>query len=142
MALLDETITRYQAFYEHLTDENVEDFRVLATPNVRYRDPTMDSKGIEAVTATMHKWFHDLDEIQFQMMAHAVDGLVVFQQWVMRFRIRRLPKRLWELEGVSKVVFDENGKVTDQIDYWDSSPLLESVPVLGKAVTLLRKLFA
>jgi hypothetical protein len=60
----------------------------------------------------------------------------------MRFRIRKLPKRLWELEGVSKVVFDENGKVTDQIDYWDSSPLLESVPVLGKAVTLLKKLFA
>ena len=86
MALLDEAITRYRAFFETLTDETVEDLRILATPHVRYRDPTMDSKGIDAVTASMHKWFRDLDGIQFRITGGAVDGLVLYSHWIMTFR--------------------------------------------------------
>ncbi len=142
MALIDEAMSKYQAFFETLTDETVEDLRILATPHFRYRDPTMDSQGIEAVTASMHKWFRDLEGIKFVKTGHAVNGLVLYSQWIMTFRIRKLPKRLWELEGLSKITFDENGKVSDQIDYWDTSPMLESVPVLGKIVTLLKKFFS
>ena len=79
MALQDETIIRYKAFYENLVDGNVEDLRSLAAPNVRYRDPFIDSKGIDAVTGSMHTWFRDLDEIHFEMKGGAVDGLVGFQ---------------------------------------------------------------
>jgi hypothetical protein len=57
----------------------------------------------------------------------------------MRFRIRKLPKRLWEIDGMSKVTFNENGKIIDQVDYWDTSPIFASVPVLGKIVTLIKK---
>jgi limonene-1,2-epoxide hydrolase len=142
VALLDKAIASYQAFFENLTDETVEDLRILATPHVRYRDPTMDSKGIDAVTASMHKWFRDLNEIQFEMKDSAVDGLVGFQNWIMRFRIRKLPKRLWEIDGMSKVTFNENGKIIDQVDYWDTSPIFASVPVLGKIVTLIKEFFS
>jgi hypothetical protein len=141
MSISAEIVSRYQAFFENLTDERVENFRDLATATVRYRDPLMDSKGIDAVVASMHKWFKDMEEIQFQITKHAQEELVLFQNWIMRFRIRKLPKRLWELEGVSIVTFDESGKVIDQIDYWDTAPMFESVPVLGSAVKLIKRLF-
>jgi hypothetical protein len=141
VALQEETIAKHKAFYENLTDSTVDDYRNLAAPNVWYRDPLMDSKGIDAVTASIHKWFRDLDEIQFEMKDGAVNGLVGIQNWVMKFRIRKLPKRLWELDGMSKVTFDENGKIIDQIDYWDTSPIFESVPVLGKIVILIKTFF-
>ncbi len=141
MAISDDVIATYQAFFENLTDERVEDFRNLAADEVRYRDPLMDSRGIDAVVSSMHKWFQDMDGIQFRMMKHAQTDLVLFQHWVMTFRIRKLPKRLWELEGVSRVTFDTAGKVVDQIDYWDTAPMFESVPVLGRAVRLIKRLF-
>lgn len=142
MSVASETIARYQAFFESLTDSSVEDFRNLAAPTVRYRDPLMDARGIDAVAASMHKWFRDMDGIQFHMTRHAADDLVVFQHWTMKFRVKKLPKRLWELEGMSKVTFDDSGRVVDHIDYWDTSPLFESVPVLGAAVKLIKKLVA
>jgi len=40
-----------------------------------------------------------------------------------------------------KVTLDEAGKVVDQVDYWDNSPMFESAPVLGSAMKLVRKLF-
>jgi steroid Delta-isomerase len=143
MPVASETIAEYQKFFESLTDASVDGFRDLAAPTVRYRDPLMDSRGVDAVLASMHKWFRDMDDIQFHMTKHAADDLVVFQHWTMKFRVKKLPKRLWELEGVSKVTFDDSGKkVIDHIDYWDTSPLFESVPVLGAAVRLIRKLIA
>ncbi|MEQ8798571.1 MAG: nuclear transport factor 2 family protein [Salinisphaeraceae bacterium] len=141
MAISDDVIATYQAFFENLTDASVEDFRNLAVDDVRYRDPLMDSQGIDAVVSSMYKWFHDMDGIQFRMMQHAQTDLVLFQHWVMTFRIRKLPRRLWELEGVSRVTFDTAGKVVDQIDYWDTAPMFESVPVLGRAVWLIKRLF-
>jgi steroid delta-isomerase len=139
---LDATLIRYNKFVEQLTDESVEEFREFASPNVRYRDPMMDAKGVDAALAYMHKWFKDLDGLRFEMKGYARNGQIVFQHWLMTFRIKKQPKRLWELDGVSKIVFDDAGKIEDQIDYWDASPLLESFPVLGKVVTLIKKLVA
>ena len=141
MSITNDVIQRYHAFFEQLTDDRVEGFRDIAADNVRYRDPLMDSQGIDAVIASMHKWFEDLDDIQFTMKEHAETGLVMFQHWTMQLRVKKLPKHLWLLEGLSKITFDENGKVIDQIDYWDTAPIFESVPVLGSATRLIKRLF-
>jgi steroid delta-isomerase len=139
---LDATLIRYNKFVEQLTDETVEEFRRFASPNVRYRDPLMDAKGIDEALAYMHKWFTDLDDLRFEIKGYARHGRQAFSHWRMTFRIKKNPKRLWELDGVSKIVFDDAGKVEDQIDYWDASPLLESFPVMGRVVTLIKKLVA
>ena len=138
MEISDEVILRYQGFFENLTNDSVEQFRDLAADNVRYRDPLMDSKGLNNVILSMHKWFEDMDEIQFTLTKHAQADLVLFQHWTVKFRIKKLPKRLWELEGLSTAAFDDSGRVVDQIDYWDTSPIFESIPVLGRAVWLIK----
>jgi steroid delta-isomerase len=125
-----------------LTDNTVEEIRNLAVPEFRYRDPFMDAHGIDAVVYHLHKWFQDMSDIKFIMEEYAVDNLILFQHWKMNFRLRGLPKRLWELDGVSRITFNEEGKVVDQIDYWDAAPLFEYVPVLGAAVKLIRKFMA
>jgi steroid delta-isomerase len=139
---LDATLNRCLNFFDQLTDENVEEFREFASPNVRYRDPLVDAKGIDAALRYLHKLFTDLDDLQFETKGYARHGRQAFSHWGMKFRIKKNPKKLWELDGVSKIVFDDAGKIEDQIDYWDASPLLESFPVLGKVVTLIKKLVA
>jgi len=136
----EDTLLRYKKFWEQLTDESVEEFRKFASPDVRYCDPMIDAKGIDAVVAYLHSWFTNLDGIQFDIKEFARDGRIVFSHWIMKFRFKKLQKKLWELDGVSKTIFDDAGKVEDNIDYWDASPMLESFPVLGKVVTLIRKL--
>jgi hypothetical protein len=139
---LDASLIRYKTFIEQITDETVEEFRELASPNVRYRDPLADAKGVDAALAYMHKWFTDFDDLQFEIKDYAQRGRQAFTHWRMTFRIKKIPKRLWELDGVSKFIFDDAGKIEDKIDYWDASPFLESFPVLGKVVTLIKKLMS
>lgn len=102
----------------------------------------MDSKGINAVVNSMHRWFRDLEGVQFEMKRHAVDDLIVFQNWTMSFRIKKLPKKLWHLDGMSKATFNPDGLVMNQIDYWDTAPIFQSIPVLGLAVKAIKGMFA
>lgn len=139
---LDAILIRQQEFMEQLTDERVEEYREFLSPNVRHRDPFMDAKGVDAVLAAMHKLFKDLDDLQFKNKAYALQGRQAFLHWQMIFRVKKNPKRLWEVDGVSKIVFDDADKIEDQIDYWDASPFLESFPILGKVVTLVKKIIA
>ncbi len=139
---LDATMIRYQKFIEQLTDEKVDELRELVSPSVRYRDPLTDVKGVDAVLAIVHKYFTDFDDLRLETKGYARHGQLAFLHWRMTFRIKKSPKKLWEIDGISKFVLNDAGKIEDQIDYWDTSPLLESFPVLGKAVTLIKKLVA
>lgn len=127
-------------FFETLTKDSVEDIRTLASPRMRYRDPLTDAQGIDAVVAYLHKWFRDLDDIGFQRGDRAHCGNVLLSHWTMQFRVRKMPRRRWTIEGMSRTTFDDDGKVVDHIDYWDTAPMFEAFPVLGRAVTLIRKL--
>jgi steroid delta-isomerase len=140
-ANLEEKMLKYKKYWDELTDESVEGLRELASPNVRYRDPFMDAKGIDAVVAYHHKWFANLDDNKFEIKEYAVNGLVVYSYWRQTFRLKKLPKKSWELYGMSKTIYNEAGKIEDHIDYYDSSPILEYLPVLGKVVTLIRKIY-
>lgn len=142
MPLTDETISRYRSFYEDLTIDKVEGFRNLAAPDVRFRDPATDSVGYDAVIAYIRSWYENLDQVRFIMKEYAVNDMVGFQQWTMTFRIRKFPRKAWSIEGVSKVTFNSDGLVIDHFDFWDAVPLFEGFPILGKAITLIRKLSA
>ena len=137
--MLENAAATYLAFFEGLSDESVDGLRRLAAPEMRYRDPLTDRRGIDAVTDYMHKWFQTMDDLSFDVGLHAVHGNVVLSQWNMKFRIRRMPRRPWVIEGMSTVGLNTEGKVTEQVDYWDATPLLQAVPILGRVVTLTRR---
>ena len=137
--ILERAAETYVAFFESLSDESVADLRQLASPQIRYRDPLTDRRGIDAVTDYMHRWFRDMDDLRFDVVLHAVRGNVALSRWDMRFRIRRMPKRPWTIEGMSTITLAPDGKVAEHVDFWDATPLLQAVPVLGHVVTLTRR---
>lgn len=139
---LDATLMRYKEFFDHITNDSVEQLREFASPDVRYRDPFVDARGIDAVIAYMHRWFAGFEDLRFETKSYARNGLDGFSHWRMTFRIRRNPKKFWEIEGISKIVLDSDGRIKEQTDFWDPSPLYESFPVLGRAITIIRKLAA
>lgn len=136
---LEHAAATYAAFFERLSDESVDDLRQLASPQLRYRDPLTDRRGIDAVTDYMHTWFQTMDDLSFDVDLHAAHGNVLLSHWTMNFRIRRMPKRPRTIEGMSKISLNAEGKVTEHVDYWDATPLLQAVPLLGRVVTLTRR---
>jgi limonene-1,2-epoxide hydrolase len=131
---------RGDKFWDTFSKETVDGFRELAAPTIRYRDPLSDVTGIDAVIALMRGWFKNMDDIRIRFLGRARDGSTLYSHWIMTFRLRRAPDKLIELYGMSTGTFDEEGKLVDHIDYWDSAPMLAQFPVLGRVVGLTKKL--
>jgi limonene-1,2-epoxide hydrolase len=136
----DAVFARGDEFWDTFSEATVEGFRELAAPTVRYRDPMSDVSGIDAVLALMRGWFKNLDQIRFQILGRAREGNMLYSQWVMTFRVRKAPKNRVEVHGMSTARFDEQGRLVEHTDYWDSAPLLGKFPVLGRVVGLTKKL--
>jgi hypothetical protein len=133
---------RGDAFWDTFSEATVDGFRELAAPAIHYRDPMSDVTGIDAVIALMRGWFENMDQIRFQRLGRAREGNTEYLQWVLTFRIRKAPVTPFEIRGMSTARYDEQGKLVENTDYWDSAPLLAKFPVLGRVVGLTKKLIA
>jgi steroid delta-isomerase len=138
--VLDAAADRIADFYRTFSDARVESFRAIASPDVHWQDPFADVRGVEKVLANMHKWSEVLSDIRFELKDRARHDRVLFLHMLMTFEVKRMPGRKQEIDYVKKVVFDEAGLVVDAKEYWDATPALESVPLLGRCVGLARRL--
>ena len=51
-----------------------------------------------------------------------------------------LKNKTFKLTGVSRVVFDQQGLVSEHIDYWDASEqFYMKLPIIGGLLRLIRK---
>jgi hypothetical protein len=86
--------------------------------------------------ANMHKWSEVLSDIRFELKDRSQNGTVLFLHMLMTFQVKRIPGKPQQIDYVKKVVFDDAGLVVDAKEYWDATPALESVPLLGRCVGL------
>jgi hypothetical protein len=135
-------LARNDEFWDTFSEATVEGFRELAAPTIRFRDPLVDVAGIDAVVAFMHGWFRKVDQPRFRTLGRARDGNIVYSHWLRSFRARKGPKSPAEVHGMSMWSFDEQGRLVEIVDYWDSARLLATLPVVGGVVGLGKRLLA
>jgi steroid delta-isomerase len=133
-------LARADGFWDTFSEATAEGFRELAAPTIRFRDPLVDVAGIDAVIAFLRGWFKKVDQPRFQILGRARDGSIVYSHWLRTFRARKGPKSPAEVHGMSTWSFDEQGRLVEIIDYWDSAQILARLPVLGRVVGLGKKL--
>jgi steroid delta-isomerase len=135
------SLDAYVRFYETLTPGTIGALQALVTPDVEFRDPFNDVKGVEAYARVLTKMFQDLDAPKFEVRHAVLDGAVGYLKWRLVFRGKRGRER--SIVGMSELRFDESGRVARHTDYWDSaSQFYERVPILGFVLRLIRRRIA
>ena len=136
----DAASNRMMDFYRTFSDDKVEEFKKLSSAEIRWEDPFGEEKGIDKVIATMHKWSDILTDIKFEIKGYSRSGQILFLHMLMTFQIKRIPGKNQEIDYIQKIIFDDAGFVADAKEYWDATPVLETIPVLGKVVTFTKKM--
>jgi hypothetical protein len=140
-AAIEQTLEAYVLYYENLRPETVEDLRPLVDRNVHFRDPFNDFKGVELVIKVMKDMFRDSDDPKFLITERLCEGSIAILKWEMTFRPKRLAtKEPWLIIGMSELRFDEAGKITAHLDYWDAATYFyERIPLLGSAIRFVKR---
>ena len=125
---------RYCTLFENLSPETVLDLRKLVSADIHFRDPFNDTRGWEGMSRVLHDMFERCTNPRFHVLdKHLTDGCG-FIRW--RFETR-VPVMGWfSIEGMSRLQFDEQNRIIEHLDFWDSSPFYLRLPVIGR---LLRR---
>ena len=138
---LAQALSGYARYYETLTAESVVELHDLVAPDLHFRDPFNDTRSAAAYERVLAKMFVDVVEPRFETLHTVLDGAVGYMKWRFAFQAKRGGTR--EVIGMSELHFDEGGRITKHIDFWDpASQLYEHVPVLGFVLRKVRERIA
>jgi steroid delta-isomerase len=109
----------------------------ITTPEVRFRDPFNDLKGRTALRSLFEHTVQQIDDLQFEVLDQVAAGLTVYLKWRMTGRAPVLG--YWQVDGMSELVFDTQGRLALHQDHWDSGELFYGrLPGIGWLVRLIR----
>lgn len=126
-------------FFEHLRVEDLERLSEVYTSDILFSDPFHHVVGIEALHGIFVRMFETFDTAKFTVLevGETDNGALILWRFVYVFKGEE-----GHFEGTSHLIFDESGKVSTHIDYWDASPIFEKVPLLGTLLRFVRRKIA
>ncbi len=134
-------LARHAAFFEALTADDLGDrFDARFTEDVHFRDPLNDVHGREAARRVFRHMFEHTAMVRFEMLEIVGQGEIGYLRWRFHFRLRGDRSDREPVEGVSRVVLAADGRVREQLDYWDAAGgLYAQLPVVGALMRWLRR---
>ena len=136
-------IQRYAASFGSLHEDTLDDLSALLAEDVRFTDPFNAFSGKAQFMAIFQHMFKVMHNPHFEILDIACSDSAGYIKWRMGGHLVSRPSFDMALIGMSEVHFDNDGLVTDHIDHWDSaSQLLVKIPVAGRFVRMLMRLFA
>lgn len=137
MASHQQSLAGYISFYQYMTREDLARLPKLFTKQARFKDPFNDVYGVERIAAIFHHMFDTLSEPQFVVEESMLEGDVAYIKWQFTGSLKAKP---FQLTGVSRIVFDHGGLVSEHIDYWDASEqFYMKLPIIGALLRLIRR---
>jgi hypothetical protein len=135
-ATREQTFERYCALFESLCPENLSQLEPLVSPSIHFRDPFNDVRGWPRVHHILHDMFERCEQPRFYILdKHLADGCGLLR-WTFETRV---PVMGWfSIEGMSRLQFDDDGRVSEHLDFWDSSPFYLRLPLIGRLLRAAR----
>jgi len=139
---VEQAARAYAAFFESLTPETLPGLRRLVAPDVQFRDPLHEGRGVDAMQRGLKALLDNVDDPRFTIRSIATTEHTAFIGWTLAFR-RKGRRSLWTITGVSEVRFDAQDRVASQVNHWDSGgQIYEHIPMLGGLMRTIRRQIA
>lgn len=133
-------INRFVKFFETLDRNRLSEIRNIYSINARFIDPFNDVKGVEAIENVFQDMYKRCRAVEFTVDESVVQGETAYVRWRFGYSTKIPPNDEKLIEGVSRLVFEDNGLVREHTDYWDAArQIYEPLPVIGAILRYLRK---
>ncbi|AEG30965.1 nuclear transport factor 2 family protein [Thiomicrospira cyclica] len=137
---IDEVLDAYQELFESLNAQTMAAaFTKVFAPQVYFKDPFNEIKGRAKLLELFEHMFATLHEPMFRIHHKAGAGNTGYLEWRFYFRLKPA-QPVKQINGMSKIVIDEQGWVIVHIDYWDSGEYVyHQVPLIGALTRWIAK---
>lgn len=133
-------LQHYVEAFENLSETTLHtQLALLLDTNVVFKDPFNCVAGKSETLHIFQHMFATLEQPQFKVSHRALEGDTGFINWVFQFRMQP-NKPVTAIEGMSRVRFNQQGLVTEHVDFWDAgAEVYAKVPLLGWGIRQVAK---
>lgn len=111
----------YASFFENIDkDTPLEDYKIFFDVNAGFKDPFHEVKGVEKIYEIFQKMYLNLDDPLFKVQEIVQSNNISYIKWQFSFSFKH-EKIQNSFTGVSRVVFNHEGKAILHEDYWDAA---------------------
>ena len=129
-------VRAYVAWFEQLRPDSLVELDRYFAPDIHFQDPFNDVSGRDAVRRIFEHMFATTGDPGFSVDSWMCEDDQASIRWRFRCDLQGLAI---SFPGMSFVRFDDQGRVTEHIDYWDPARgIYEQVPLLGRFMRYLR----
>jgi len=126
-------------WYVTLTRQSVRHIGQFYAPDVHFKDPFNDIRGIAAMIVVYEHMFDTTGNPRFIIHDRIVTDHQAFITWVFEFELKG---KHYSIAGGTHLKFNDEGLVVLHRDYWDAAEeLFQKLPVIGRLIRWLRRLF-
>jgi len=137
---IDEAFKNYKTFLTSLTVDEIKRLSNFVRDDVKFKDPFHDTIGCEAMMAIFQRLFSSVENIEFTVSDHAIQQQTIYFTWQL---VGDLSAKPWVVEGVTRLKFDDSGKVAEHVEYWDAATqFYDRLPIIGALLRYLRRRIA
>ena len=128
----------YARAHGDMTLSSVDDVMALCADNVLFHDPFNDTVGKLQLRHLFVDMFASAKDPRTEVLA-LFGGR---KQWIIKWRFTAGLPVIGDIDvqGLTELTLDDDGRVASHIDYWDSGPAIYGrLPVVGAIVRSVRK---
>jgi hypothetical protein len=134
-----EALERFDAFYEDYSVGAITaGVRNVYAENAWFGDPFHIVEGIDAIEHYFVVMAEPVEQCSFVVDSMQRSGNDYFARWTMKLESAVAKGELIETIGISHVRFNSEGKIIFQQDYWDTSAMLDRLPIVGYWTRLVK----
>lgn len=134
-----EALQRFSDFYLEYSYEAIQSgVRDLYAENAWFGDPFHIVEGIDEIEHYFLVMAEPVEHCSFTVDSIQRSGVDYYARWTMELESKAAKGEMIRTIGISHVRFNEQGKVIFQQDYWDSSAMLDRLPIVGYWTRLVK----
>jgi len=132
---------KFRSLYFHFDKNLLQSLADIYSHDIQFKDPLHAINGLPALNSYFDSMMENLIECRFEFH-HSMEDLVRGEAvlfWTMHYKHKKINSgKLLQLTGNSHILFRD--KVYYHRDYFDVGAMLyEHVPILGSAISFLKK---
>ncbi len=100
--------------------------------DIYFRDTIQEIRGIEEFTKMTERLAQRSKDLKMKIVRAVMEENIIFLEWEMTIKFKKNPSSV--LYGTSRLTLNEEGKITEQRDYYDLwGDIFDNIPRFGKA---------
>jgi hypothetical protein len=131
---------KYIKFFQELNEKTpLLEYKLFFNENSYFEDPFHKVVGVDKIYPILKGMYANFYNPRFEINECISQDHITYIRWKFLYQLNKKAE-VDTFVGISRVLFSENGKVLEHVDFWDTGlNVYEKIPLIGSIIRYIKR---